>query len=380
VHAFRTFNIQPKTDQIVFATIDAGASETGMLFGILRQGKSEERSEGYDRMIEYLEPHSIPWLGGERLLHRLAYRVYCANEAGMREARVPIERPHEEAAAGEPELVMSSPEARANVQTLKDLLRPLLEQPTQRPKLPTSVRLATAEGDAREVFVNIDRDALTQALEQWFREGITAFQDRLLDALTKIGRDPDPFDGLRVILGGRLGLYPFFGEELVRQLPPKVQVHRFKEPEKGNLITPTVKTSTVLGVLGLRYDRIGALQRAEKRDAFRYRVGRNRHGQLTDVLDPTVEYDVWREMGACTKPDVDVLFMEATDDGEVAADDPRVRRALCSLGTQAVGQRLYMRAVGPGRVELSAGPPGGEPAKGAPVWAVDLKGGHAEKL
>ena len=80
-------------------------------------------------------------------------------------------------------------------------------------------------------------------------------------------------------------------------------------------------------MLGLRFDRIGAVQRAEKRDAFRYRVGRNRHGQLTDVLDPTVEYDVWREMGACTKPDVEVLFMPAEDDGEVAADDPRVRRA-----------------------------------------------------
>ena len=116
-----------------------------------------------------------------------------------------------------------------------------------------------------------------------------------------------------------------------------MQVHRFKEPDKNNLITPTVKTSCVLGVLGLSYDRIGAVQRAEKRDAFRYRVGRNRHGQLSDVLDPTVEYDIWREMGACTKPDVEVLFMPAEDDGEVAADDPRVRRAVCALGPAGRG-------------------------------------------
>jgi hypothetical protein len=381
VQAFRTFNIQPKTDQVVFATIDAGASETGMLFGILRQPKGEERSEGYDRMIEHLEPHAIPWLGGERMLHRLAYRVWCANDASMREARVPFERPHEEPAPNEPhDLVTFSPEARANVQALKDFLRPLLEQPALRGKLPTTVRLATESGDAREVFINVDREQLTSAIEDWLREGVAIFKERLTEALTKIGRDPDPYDGLRVILGGRVGLYPFFGDELARQLPAKVQIHRFKEPEKGNLITPTVKTSCVLGVLGLRYDRIGALQRAEKRDAFRFRVGRNRHGQLTDVLDPTVEYDVWREMGACTKPDVEVLFMDAVDDGEVAADDPRVRRVSCTLGTSAVGQRLYMRAVGPARAELAAGPPGGEPAKGAAVWGIDLKGGVADKV
>jgi len=57
-----------------------------------------------------------------------------------------------------------------------------------------------------------------------------------------------------------------------------------------------------------------------------------------------------------------------------------VHRSLCALGSGAVGLRLYMRAVGPARVELAAGPPGGEPQKGAPVWGVDLSSGAAEKL
>jgi hypothetical protein len=132
-------------------------------------------------------------------------------------------------------------------------------------------------------------------------------------------------------------------------------------------------------VLGLRFDRIGAVRRAEKRDAFRYRVGRNRHGQLSDAVDPTVEYDEWREMGACTKPEVEVLYMLAADDGDVAADDPRVSKARCSLGPSSVGQRLYMRAVGPAKVEVAVGPPGGEPQKGTPVWTVDLKTGGVER-
>jgi hypothetical protein len=381
VHAFRTFNIQPKMDQIVFATIDAGASEMGMLFGILRQAKPDERVDGSDRMVEYLEPKSVGWLGGERLLHRLAYRVWVKNADVMAGARTPIEQPAEEPAADVgADLVVRSPEARANVQILKDALRPLLEQPGAKHRFPLSVRLATVDGDGRDVSLQVDRDATLAAITGWFDEGIAAFRDALGEALTKIGRDPDPYDGLRIILGGRMGLHPYLADALTRALPSKVQIHRFKEPDRHNLITPTVKTSCVLGVLGLKYDRIGALHRAEKRDAFRYRVGRNRHGQLSDVLDPTVEYDVWREMGACSKPDVEVLFMLAEDDGEVAADDPRVRRATCSLGAQAVGQRLYIRAVGPARVELAAGPPGGEPQKGAPVWAVDLRSAIAEKV
>jgi hypothetical protein len=63
--------------------------------------------------------------------------------------------------------------------------------------------------------------------------------------------------------------------------------------------------------------------------------------------------------------------MKAEGD-EVAADDPRVKRAVCSLGEAAVGQRVYLRAVGTHRVEVAAGPPGGEPEPGAPCWAVDL--------
>jgi hypothetical protein len=85
-------------------------------------------------------------------------------------------------------------------------------------------------------------------------------------------------------------------------------------------------------------------------------------------------------MGACTKPDVDILFMPAEDDGEVAADDPRVKRATCSFGTSAVGRRVYVRAVGPARVEVSVGPPGGEPEKTAVKWTVDLVAAKAEPL
>lgn len=378
-HAFRIFGIQPKDAPVAFCAIDAGASETGVLLGNLRGGKPDERADGFDRVIEYLDPSAIPWLGGERLLHRMAYRVY-AQSARMREARIPFEPPPEEPPLDVPEeLLAPSPEARANVGFLKDHLRPLLEQ-GMKAKIPESVRFTTEGGAALEVPVVVDRGALGAALEDWFLQGIAQIKQALAAGIAKIGRDPDPYQGLRVLVGGRLGMHPLFLELLEEALPQGLQIHRFKEPDRVNLTAPTAKTSTALGALALRLDRLGAMLRVEKRENFRYRVGRGRHGQLYDVLDPGCEYDEWRDLGACTKPEIEVLFMVAEDDGEVAADDPRVMRASCALGAGAVGQRLYLRAVGPSRVELSVGPAGDEPPRGAPCWAIDLKTSVAERL
>lgn len=379
VQALRMFGIQPRDGGVPFCVIDAGASEAGLAFGILRSAKAHEAAQGLERMVEYLDPTAIPWLGGERLLHRIAYRVYSSSQAAMRERRIPFERPpEEEPIDGVEDLLAPSPDGRANAWALKELLRPLLEGG---PSAAVAERISMVGLDGGPVVVplSIDRGALGGAIDAWFRDGVEVVRRHLEGAVAKIGREPDPYQGLRILLGGRLGMNQRFADLLAGVLPAGVQVHRFKEPDKANLGAPTVKMAAVLGALSLRFDRIGATLRAEKRDAFRYRVGRARHGQLADVLDPSVDYDVWREVGACLKPEVELLFMAADDEGEVAADDPRVRRAVCALGRGAVGQRLYVRAVGPARAEISVGPPGGEPASGAVCWTVHLESGAAEK-
>ncbi|WP_050432816.1 hypothetical protein [Chondromyces crocatus] len=378
-HAFRVFGIQPKDGPVAFCAIDAGASETGVLLGNLRAGKVDERADGHDRVIEYLDPSAISWLGGERLLHRLAYRVYAATPR-MQEARIVFERPLDEPENDIPEdLLAPSPEARANVVFLKDYLRPLLEQ-SMKAKLAETVHLMSASGELVEMTLPVDRGSLGAALEDWFLQGIQHIKEALAAGITKIGREPEPYQGLRVFIGGRLGMHPLFLELLEETLPQGVHIHKFKEPDKVNVTAPTAKTSTALGVLTLKFDRLGAMLRAEKRENFRYRVGRARHGQLYDVLDPQSDYDEWRDLGNCTKPDVDILFLAAEDDGEVAADDPRVSRAACSLGPSAIGQRLYLRAVGPTRVELSVSAPGDEPQKGAPCWAIELKTSVVDRI
>lgn len=380
VHALRAFGVQAKEIGTPFTAIDAGASETGMICGLYRPAKGDEKLEGFDRIVEHLSAGSIAWLGGERLLHRIAYRVVAANAGSIRAANVMIEAPGSEEPVDDEasDLVSNSAEARANTQVLRDALRPLLEGGSL-PKGPLRVRLSAGPTSV-EMGLTVDSDKIRELIDAWLAEGAALIKQHIIGALTKIGRDPDPYEGMRILLGGRLGMHPTFAEKLAKELPSNVQIHRFKEPDRTNLTAPTVKTATALGVLSTKYDKVGLMQRTEQRDSFRYRVGKARHGQFMDVIGPTTGYDEWGEMGACTKTDIEVLFMIADDDGDVAADDPRVMRALVRLDATAVGKRLWLRAVGPARVELSYALPGDEPSKNAPRWGIDLLAAVSEKV
>ncbi len=378
--AFRVFSIAPTHGPVTFAVIEAGASESGMLFGVLRDPTGEEKRDGKERVIEYLETESLPWFGAERLLHRLAYQVYCDHIAEMSDNRVPIEKPdEEEGIGGGEELLNTTPEARGNRTLLIESLRPLFEgDPTYR--MPTMIRLADEGGNVREIKLALNRVTLRQTMDAWFLKAATEFKDHVVAALQRLARGADPYEGLRIILGGRMSMHMALQDAVTKAFPPNVRIHKFREPDKTNLAAPTVKTACAVGILSMRFDKIGALTRSEQRDAFRYRVGRARHGQLQDALDPSVEYDAWRDMGNCTKPVVEVLFMRADDDGEVAADDPRVMRVGCDFGVDAVGQRLFMRAVGEHRVEVGVSGSGDEPGQENPRIAVDLTTGMAIPL
>lgn len=374
-HAHRAFAAVPKDTPITFGVFEMGASESGLAFGLLREPTNEERRDGSNLMIEHLETQSLPWFGAERLLHRLAYRVYGDHAAEMLQAKILFEKPAEEhPIAGADELFESGPEARANTFLLKEALRPLFEgDPTYR--LPTVIKLGGADGQGHEIRLSLNRVALRQTMDAWFSAAIAEFRVHLESALQRLARAADPYENLRLFLCGRMSMHTGLQDMITKSLPANVRVHKYREPDRTNLTAATVKTATVLGALALRFDKIGVTSRVEQRDAFRYRVGRARHGQLADVLDPSVEYDVWREVGPCTKPFVEVLFMRADEDVEVAADDPRVMRVECEVGADSVGKRVYFRAVSTTRVEIGVADPGEDPTNESRRCAVDLSTG-----
>jgi hypothetical protein len=221
---------------------------------------------------------------------------------------------------------------------------------------------------------------VAHAQEVAFAAQMPVLREALERAAAKVSRGADPYAGLHVFLAGRLGMNERLAKAIEAILPDGTKLHRFVEPGPENPSAPTVRTAVVLGALATQFDRVAIVARTDAREVFRFRVGRVRHGELAEILGPSAEYDLWRELGACTKPTVELLFLLATDDAEVAADDPRVKRAECLLGAEAVGQRVYVRAVGPAAVEVTSGPPGGDPAPSAAVCRVSLETGATSRV
>ncbi|MCA9620959.1 MAG: hypothetical protein KC731_18180, partial [Myxococcales bacterium] len=380
-YGFRVFGIAPKGDEAVpFVSIDAGACEVAILCGLYRRGKPDEVAAGFERIVEHVEPTVLSGVGAEQLLHRLAYRVYEASGSSMRSNDIPfVVPPGDSLIEGHEERLVVSADADANVRLLKDAVRNVLEKPGPS-ALPDLVQLFGTDGRVRDVRIMIDRAALSEWLRGQLSEITVAIKAAIDKGMDQVCRGDIPWADLRILLGGRLGMHAFLQERLDAIVPQGTRVHKFREPDETNVAAPTVKLATAFGILALRFQPMAPSEVTDDRASFDYKVGRAKRGVLLAVLDGHTGYDVWKELGACTRPEVTVLYTTGSAPDDIDADDPSVRSVVCPLGYDAVGYRVYLRAVGGHRVEVSVGPPGGRPDDDAPLWAVDLAAAVAEPM
>lgn len=379
-YAFRVFGIAPKGDEpIPFVAIDAGASETSVVCGQYRVGRPDEVAAGYEKLMDHVEPTILGHMGGDILLHQLAYKVYAASGTSMKNNDIPFQPPvGEDLLEGAEDRLIQSLDADTNTRLLMDVVRPILETPGPTP-IPDLIQLFDREGRLRDVRVMIDRAALSEWLRGRLSETAVQIKEAIDKGFRQVSRGEAPYADLRVLLGGRLGMHPFLQERLEAVLPEGVRIHRFREPDATNVAAPTVKLATGLGILALRYQPLARAEVSDDRAGFKYRVGRAKRGKLYSVIDETVGYDVWRELGACTRPEVTVIYT-ANEGEEMKADDPSIQSVTCGLGYDAVGYRIYLRATDDNHVEVSVGPPGGRPDDDAPCWSIDLTVGSAQPL
>ncbi|MBM4358342.1 MAG: hypothetical protein FJ096_09565 [Deltaproteobacteria bacterium] len=376
-HAFKVFGVLPRGEAVPFVSIEAGASETAVLCGALREGTPDEVGRGYQRIVEHVEPLVLSDVAGDAWLHDMAHQVYVASASSMRAHGVPFFPPRGATAVPGCETLLSDTlEAQSNARLLIEAVRPILENPAPAP-LPDALSLFDATGAVREVRVLVDRAALVAWLRAEFERAALSIVAAIRRGFEQITRAEPPFQSMRVLFGGRVSLHPQFQERVEALLPPGVKVHKFREPDHTNLHAPTVKLATGHGILALRYQPLQPATVKDDRTAFGWRVGRSKQGKLLSALDESTGYDAWREFGPCTKPEVQVLYVPFDPStSEVAADAPGVRSISCDVGFDSVGYRLYVRAVGLSHVELSLGPPGGRPDDAAPTWGLELTQGY----
>lgn len=131
VTALKQYGFRPNgaEDRICYAVFDFGGGTADFDFGICRAPDPNSKKErGKEFIVEHFNQASDSHLGGENLLELLAFRIFKANIAKMREKDLPFQRPYGEMDfPGAEGLVDNSREARRNMKNLAELLRPLWE-------------------------------------------------------------------------------------------------------------------------------------------------------------------------------------------------------------------------------------------------------------
>ena len=72
----------------VFAIYDLGGGTMDFSFGIFREARGDDELDYAEHAIEILGVGGDDKVGGEKLIHKLAYKIYCDNRAIMEEHRI----------------------------------------------------------------------------------------------------------------------------------------------------------------------------------------------------------------------------------------------------------------------------------------------------
>ncbi|MBF0399429.1 MAG: hypothetical protein HQL90_01535 [Magnetococcales bacterium] len=127
--ALGELKIQPTEAGTAFAVFDFGGGSTDFDFGLYRLPTATEEEQGYEHVIEHFGASGDIYLGGENLVHHMAFLTFVHNLDMCRELRVSFTAPPEaELFAGHEMFIDRSHTAQANTILLMAKVRHLWEK------------------------------------------------------------------------------------------------------------------------------------------------------------------------------------------------------------------------------------------------------------
>ena len=185
--ALETNHLEPqeKGDMVSYAVFDFGGGTTDYAFGVERCLKGRFRYE----ITEYGSGGDST-LGGENLLHLIAYEVYRENLPVMREKNIPFVLPPKSEMPAGTEILLkeagdASLEARMNTRILIEVLRPFWERSAQEEdeskkffdESPSVILYPSGGngGNGQNIDLKINEDTLIGILKRRIQEGVDNF-------------------------------------------------------------------------------------------------------------------------------------------------------------------------------------------------------------
>jgi len=321
----KQLNLTPRDDasKIAYAVFDFGGGTTDFDFGFYRLSREDE--VGYEAVLEHFGSAGDLYMGGENLLHQMAYLVFKRNHETCRKNRIcflhPVEVIQGDFSSDMEFLLDEGEYAAMNMDTLirKGNLRNLWEGRNSDFEIsPTIDGLKDIDGKEKNgIKMEISTHELTYYLETRIGHGIENFGRAMKEAFES---EQSP-EIIHVLLGGNASrsriVQGYFGllqdEDGIRLhndaknrkwLPDcTIKVHEPPSRDANNPFKPTAKTGVALGLLDLCPGGETKLINRNTRDGqdtlFQFFVGHIRFDAFVPCLKrgPFSPGDKWVDIG-----------------------------------------------------------------------------------
>lgn len=329
-----------------FAIFDLGGGTLDTAYGIFRKAVGDE-CETAEYTIQIFGCGGNERVGGEKLIHQIAYKIYLDNRAETENKKIPFVLPQGEMhPKGFDGLLMEVGDeiADANVSTLKENIARILFQHADlvdgkmtelfRETAPDGYhcRITLRNIDNVEVDLNMEVRDIDEFLEDKIKGTVRDFKadmdticqsDRILQALKKAGIDGYNPEDFAIFLGGNASKQHYV-EKSMRSYFPESRIERIKNmnlADRDNLNDRYIlngKTAVAFGQLNLESYYIDKsayqINPGEERAPFPFYVGyiRPNDGKVKIVLNKDDNSREWKQANFITRENrMNICFTSA---------------------------------------------------------------------
>lgn len=330
----------------LFAVYDLGGGTMDFAFGALREPTEDEEDDGYDAMVTFTGVDGVETVGGERLIHQLAYKIYRDSMDSVVENKIKFILPEgEKNPYGFDGLVSDRREetSEANLNILKEIVaRPLFEYNGDLSLGENVEEALQIEGndtiskeddstfvislqDANKEFVDVKLKIDRTAINDFIREKIQATIEQFKDLIYKYFTKPEAVEHLadyydlssfdikdvNIFLGGNASKQ-YYVEELMRDemgFGSEQRIERIGEGQNDDSMSDEYrineKTSVAVGQINLG-STFGVDDVLIRRDgdvpSFQFTVGyKDRDGNFQVVIEKNEISTEWKEANSIDK-------------------------------------------------------------------------------
>ena len=377
ISALKEYGFDPEdNEKVYYAVFDFGGGTTDFDFGIFREAnqKGERR---YDYAIEHFGAGGDKYLGGENLLHLIAFEVFKENANIFRKEKLSFKlHPESSMFVGGEYIINDSQEARLNTRQLMEKLRPIWEKSESYEQMieqeTVNINLYKNDGTmATNVEININIDKIEKILKNRIDKGVENFFECLKMAFNK--EEIENIEDIKIFLAGNSSKSQYvktlfekhIGESAYEIYPPLGTEDAYKKQEELGLEVyeetfekPTGKTGVAFGLVeGRKGGSIKVVDRNTDNDEarFKYYVGIKKKQKLNPVITPESRYNEWVELMDAYEEYVEIHYTTSSFASTNKLDISETTRVKIELDETYEEDDIfvYIRPISPSEIEYA---------------------------